>query len=276
MALASDSSALDAATLAYVVFAAVVMTARAGKDALPIALGHLLLGAAALAAGRLRARGGAAGFVGEFYPLLALIGLYGSIGLVNLRAGVAHDATVQRWEAAIFGGQPSRDWIRAQPWPWLSWALHLGYLSYYAILTAGPLGLWVDGRRAGARRVVLAVMGSFYVCYVVFLLFPVAGPRYAFPHASTAATATAVARATERLLDEGAAWGTAFPSSHVAAGLTAAMATFLEWRRLGAGLLVLAVLLTLGTVYGQFHYAVDATTGALVAAGMIALTGSRP
>jgi membrane-associated phospholipid phosphatase len=34
-----------------------------------------------------------------------------------------------------------------------------------------------------------------------------------------------------------------------------------------------AVLMALGTVYGQFHYAVDALAGALVAAGVWAAKG---
>ena len=60
------------------------------------------------------------------------------------------------------------------------------------------------------------------------------------------------------------AWGTAFPSSHVAAGLVAALAAWRHLRPLGAVLVPLALLLSLGTVYGHLHYAVDALAGAAV------------
>ena len=140
--------------------------------------------------------------------------------------------------------------------------MHAAYLSYYVILAGAPLGLWLRGRREGARRTVFLVMATFYVCYSVFLLFPVAGPRYLFPPAGNAATAVPVAVFAHRLLEGGSAWGTAFPSSHVAAALVAATCAFRGLRPLGAFLLPAAVLLSLATVYCQFHYAVDALAGA--------------
>jgi membrane-associated phospholipid phosphatase len=120
--------------------------------------------------------------------------------------------------------------------------------------------------------VTLAMMATFYICYAIFLLFPVAGPRYFFPPAANAATGAAIAHFTHRLLDAGAAWGTAFPSSHVAVALVAAGTALREWRPLGAILLVAASLLTLGTVYGQLHYAVDAIAGACLAAAVVAVS----
>lgn len=271
------SSALDRGTLAYLAFAtAALALARPRPAAAPLILaGYALLAVVALLAPRLRRRGGAAGFVGDFYPLLATALLYTAIGLVNSARGVSHDAAVQAWEQALFGTQPSRAWIRAMPWPWLSTLMHAGYLSYYFILAGAPLALWIGGRGEGARRVTLAVMAAFYACYAAFHLFPVAGPRYFFPRADNAATGAALARAVQWLLDSGAAWGTAFPSSHVAASMAAAGAALREWRGLGIGLLAAATVLTLGTVYGQLHYAVDAVAGALVAAAVLAVTRPR-
>jgi membrane-associated phospholipid phosphatase len=153
----------------------------------------------------------------------------------------------------------------------MSTAMNEGYLSYYFILAGAPLALWATGRRDGARRVTLAMMATFYVCYAVFQLFPVAGPRYSFPPADNPATQALLARATQRLLDGGAAWGTAFPSSHVAVSLVAAGTAAREWRPLGAVLLAAAAVLALGTVYGQLHYAVDAAAGILLAAGVLAV-----
>ena len=270
-------SALDRWTLAYLAFATAALgIARPRPAAAPVLLaGYAVLAVAALLAPRLRRRGGAAGFLGEFYPLIATALLYTAIGAVNVARGVSHDAVVQAWEEALFGGQPSRAWIRAMPWPGLSALLHAGYLSYYLILAAAPLALWVTGRRDGARRVTLAVMVAFYLCYAAFHLFPVAGPRYFFPRADNAATRTALARGVQSLLDAGAAWGTAFPSSHVAAALVAAGSALREWRGLGIALLPAAAVLALGTVYGQLHYAVDAVAGAALAAVVLAATRPR-
>lgn len=267
-------SALDRWTLGYLALAtAAVLLSPRRPGATPILLaGYAALGALALLAPRLRRRGGAAAFFGEFYPLVATVLLYTAIGLVNTARGVSHDAAVQAWEQALFGTQPSRAWIRAAPWPWLSTLMHAGYLSYYFILAGAPLAPWLAGRRDSARRVTLLMMATFYVCYAAFLAFPVAGPRYFFPQADNAATRALLARAVQELLDSGAAWGTAFPSSHVAVSLVAAGAAAREWTALGAALVPAAVVLTLGTVYGQLHYAVDALAGAALAAVVLAVT----
>jgi membrane-associated phospholipid phosphatase len=266
---------IDRATLAYAVVALGFTLARwphglrAGA-LLPVGL--VLVGVvAALLAPRARRAGPTGELLAEFYPLILTIALYTAVGLVNAFRGVSHDALVQRWEALVFGGQPSLEWIRSQPWPWLSTFMHLAYVSYYLILVGAPLGLWLSGRRDEARRTIVLMMATFYVCYTFFLLFPVAGPRYLFPLPENAATATPVAVLTHRLVAGGSAWGTAFPSSHVAVALVAAVCAGRGWRRLGAVLLPAAVALSFGTIYGQFHYAVDATAGAAVAAAALAL-----
>jgi len=276
-------SPLDRWTLIYAAFALLVFVGRWPASAAVqthFPLVHAGLAVLAMAAPRLRRAGALGVFWADFYPLLLVLALYTEIGLLNQALGVSHDAVVQAWEAAVFGAQPSRDWIRAWPFPWLSWPLHLGYLSYYPILMVSPLGLWFLRRREGARDAVCLTMVAFYVCYAIFLVFPVAGPRYLFPPADNPATAIPAATFTQRLLDSRAAWGTAFPSSHVAASLVASVTAWRFSRWLGGVLIPLSGLLALGTVYGQFHYAVDALVGAALAALLLALapriTGAVP
>jgi membrane-associated phospholipid phosphatase len=55
----------------------------------------------------------------------------------------------------------------------------------------------------------------------------------------------------------------------VAVAWVASVSAWLEWRSLGRALIPLAWLLTLGTVYGQFHYGVDALAGWLLAATVV-------
>jgi membrane-associated phospholipid phosphatase len=267
---------LDRWTLAYLGVASLFLglrwTSLATERGALLLMLHVVTALAAWLAPRLRRGGGPARFLGDFYPLLLLYPLYAELGILNAR-GPGHDARVQAWEVLLFGGQPSRDWIRAQPEPWLSNVLHGAYLSYYGILVAAPLGLWLSGRREGARRTIGLVMLTFYVCYTIFLLFPVAGPRYLFAPAQNPATATPIALFTQELLNAASSRGTAFPSSHVAVALVASLSALREWRPLGATLLPLATLLALGTVYGQFHYAVDALAGAAVAA--VVMLGAR-
>src|SRR4030095_13322961 len=70
-----------------------------------------------------------------------------------------------------------------------------------------------------------------------------------------------------------AAWGAASPSSHVAVSVPATVAALGEWRALGLVLVVPTTLLILGSVYGQFHYGVDALAG--IGVGLLVALGAR-
>ncbi len=261
---------IDRVTLVYVGVALGLTLMRGPREQpavvlLPLGLALTAVVAAALAP-RARRAGPPGRILAEFYPMLLIAGFYTEVGLVNLASGVAHDALVQRWEQTLFGGQPSLAWIRSWPSPTWSTLMHAAYLSYYFVLACSSLGLWFSGRREAARSTILSIMTTFYLCYVVFLSFPVAGPRYVFPMPENAATDVPVAIFTQRLLEGASAWGTAFPSSHVAAALVAAFSAWRGWWPLGLLLVPLAALLTLSTVYCQYHYAVDALSGTMLAA----------
>jgi membrane-associated phospholipid phosphatase len=266
-------TAVDVSTLVYVAIATAALLAFPGGDRASwnwLLIAHGLIVALVLLAPAARDAGALGRFLGEWYPMLLLGGLYAEVGVVNVTLGYQHDQAIQRLEAWVFGSQLSYRWIRDMPNPAFSWLMHACYLAYYAILYASPLGLWFAGRRDAARRTIFAVMVTFYFCYVVFLFFPVAGPRYAFDLAHNAATEVWPARAVQWLLDRGDSWGAAFPSSHVAAAVVAALCALRYWRPLGLVLTPFTLGLVLSVVYGQFHYAVDAVAGLFVASAVFA------
>jgi hypothetical protein len=264
---------IDVATLLYVGLATVALLLSFRGDVIPgwpwLFVAHALLALLVWLAPRARAAGPVGRVFGDWYALLLLAALYGEIGVLTLDAGFQNDLAIQRLEAWVFGSQVSYRWIREMPSPLLSWLLHACYLAYYPILYASPAGLWLAGRRDASRHTIFAVMVTFYVCYVVFLFFPVAGPRYAFDSAHNAATEVGPARFAAWLLDRGDSWGAAFPSSHVAASVVATGMALRYWRGLGLVLLPFTTGLILAVVYGQFHYAVDAMAGFVVAAVML-------
>lgn len=266
----SRLTAIDLATLAYVGLATIAVLrpfpgeAIAGRASL-LAV-HTLLVALVILAPRARAAGPIGHFVGDWYPLLLLAGLYGEVHVLTVGAEFRNERSIQQLEAWMFGSQVSYRWIREQPHRLLSWVLHTCYLAYYPVLYGSPLGLWLAGRRDASRHTIFAIMMTFYLCYAAFLFFPVAGPRYAFDTAHNAATEVWPARLAAWLLDHGDSWGAAFPSSHVAAAVVATGMALRHWRRFGLTLLPFTTGLILATVYGQFHYAVDALAGLAVAA----------
>ncbi len=204
----------------------------------------------------------------DLYPIALLPVFYSALGMMALALGVestfARDAVIQRWETAIFGGQISYDWIRQSPSVFWSTVLHLAYLLYYPIILLGPILLVALGRAERGRRVLLATMIAFVACYVVFALYPVAGPNYAFEHPTGVAREVWSARLVYWLLGQGSAFGTAFPSSHVAATVAATVALWHQWRRMALVVIVPTILLIVGTVYCQMHYGVDAAAGLVV------------
>lgn len=210
----------------------------------------------------------------EIYPLLLLVGLYGQLDVLN-RGGVrVHDAVVQGWELAVFGTQVSREWWQAAPSRLWSTVLHAAYFSYYFIVTIPAFAFLRRGDLVTTRRFVLAVMATFVVCYLAFLFFPVAGPYYSFPRPAAWFLDNAAARLVYDTLARGSSYGAAFPSSHVAAAVAATTIAWQGSRRLGRVLLVPTALLTVGVVYCQMHYAVDAL-GGMVVGSLVAVVVGR-
>jgi len=265
-------SAVDVATLWYVGVATVAVLWFARHDpatCVTLLVAHALVAGLVLLAPRARADGPWAQAIATWYPMVLLAAFYAEVGILNREAGYQNDALIQRLELTVFGSQLSYQWMRAMPSALLSWVLHSCYLAYYPILIAAPLGLWASGRRDAARYTIFVMATTFYCCYVIFLIFPVAGPRYAFTFVSNAATEVWPARAARWVLNLGDSWGAAFPSSHVAGAAVATVCALRFWRPLGLALLPLSVGLVFAVVYGQFHYAVDAVAGLGVAAVVV-------
>jgi membrane-associated phospholipid phosphatase len=211
----------------------------------------------------------------ELYPLLLLVGLYGELDVLNGPGAIyVHDATVQRWELAIFGAQISAEWWRSVPSRFWSAVMHAAYLSYYLIVVAPAFYLVWRRDLSALRHFVLVVMTTFVVCYLGFIFFPVAGPYYVFPRPDAWFTDNVFARMVYDTLATGSSYGAAFPSSHVAATVAAALSAARGSKGLAWALALPAVLLTVAVVYCQMHYGVDALAGLLVGA-MVAVGVGR-
>jgi membrane-associated phospholipid phosphatase len=107
---------------------------------------------------------------------------------------------------------------------------------------------------------------TMVVSFIAFSVFPVAGPRFAWP-APPGIPDGPFRAATLFLLERGSTRGTAFPSSHVAIAVAQTL-SMLRWRpRFGGVVGTMTILLAIGAVYGGFHYAIDAIVGGMVGLG---------
>lgn len=198
-------------------------------------------------------------------PLLAIFFLYAELPDLITAAGhtAPLDDVVISWEQRLFGGQPAREWAAGDQTPWLSEMLHLAYLAYFPIIYVLPLALWITGRREAFATATFGLMLTFVACFVCYIAFPVAGPRYLWPSSAPDGVFRDVAT---YLLQAGSSRGTAFPSSHVAVAVAQSILAARFMPRAGVIITMLTVGLGAGAVYGGFHYAVDVAAGALLGA----------
>jgi membrane-associated phospholipid phosphatase len=171
------------------------------------------------------------------------------------------DATVVGWERALFAGQPAAEWAAHWPSRALSEALHLAYLSYYPIIFSVPVALYLTSRRAEFSEATFVLMFTFVLCFLSYIVFPVAGPRYLqTPDAPEGPVRSTVVW----LLETRSSRGTAFPSSHVAVALTQSILAIRYFSAKGLVVALFSVGLMVGAVYGGFHYAVDVLAGVVL------------
>lgn len=276
--LLRDLAPLDVLTILYTACSFLVLSGQAiGDDTLRISTIELLWLLAAhgmliilvvLAATARRHACSKPCLLAEWYPLVVLTAVYASVDLVNgprAAAGLSYDAVIQRWELATFGRQLAHDWSRSQTRAAVSWPLSLSYLAFFPMVITAPAVLWWRGHITRARQTIFGISLAFFTCYLIFLLFPVAGPTYLWGWPMDGAHAGLPSRMVRELIDGGDSWGSAFPSSHVAASMAAALLALRNWRPLGWALLPFAVGILIGVIYFQVHYAVDAIAGLLIA-----------
>jgi membrane-associated phospholipid phosphatase len=208
--------------------------------------------------------------VRELYPLAAIALFWTELGhLHGLAQSPHYDAIVARLDLALFGGHLNLVWMPAMPWPAFSELMHLFYIAYYPLIILPPVAMCLAGRGEALRDMTLRLTVTYLGCYMLYLLFPVIGPAELLPHYEGALTSGALYRLTHAARAAGDSLGTAFPSSHTAGAVTAAV---LGWRWLSRPARWLLTLqaggVLLATVYTQNHYAVDALAGLVWALGL--------
>lgn len=102
----------------------------------------------------------------------------------------------------------------------------------------------------------------YTVCWGIFALFPVEGPRFLWTSRSDIPNGP-FGELAARLLARGSSRGATFPSSHMAAMVAQAAAAWRPQRRMSVMTWIVALLVGVGAVYGGFDYG-----GAILGAGI--------
>jgi membrane-associated phospholipid phosphatase len=207
----------------------------------------------------------------DWHPLVLFPLLYRE---VEVLAAVMGDwrltETVAATESALFSGQPSLYLSERLPFVPLSEYLHFCYLAYVIIIPALAAWWYVGGRRAAFHELVLLLAAVMYSSYLFFILFPVDSPYYRFDRLAAPLAGNPFFDLVHAMSARGGARGGAFPSAHVSGAVVVALVAWRHQRQLAVVLVPIVLGLIVATVYGRFHYAVDAIGGvglALIVAG---------
>jgi membrane-associated phospholipid phosphatase len=143
------------------------------------------------------------------------------------------------------------------------------YLLVYGVGAYG-VGLLSAGscertaRRQSIDRFWIMYLAGTLGAYALFPYFPTQPPRYVFPAVEPPLVSTWVRHFNLFLLGRATIHVGVFPSAHVSSAFSSAWGTFLakpRRRAWGRILLVYAASVAIATVYGRYHYAVDALAG---------------
>lgn len=147
--------------------------------------------------------------------------------------------------------------------------LEIAYTLVYGIASFSVAMLYVFNRRKGVQEFLFVFLTGIFAAYALFPFFPSEPPRTVFPGEDFPRIETIFRNFNWVLLGGYGIHTSVFPSAHVSGSFSAAFAMWRLLRRpqwVPIVLLILAILIAIATVYGRYHYAVDAAAGLAVAA----------
>lgn len=163
--------------------------------------------------------------------------------------------------------------------PVLPSVLEIAYLLVYALGPFSVAMLYAYHRRNRVDQFLFLFLVGVLLCYAQFPFWPSEPPRIVFPTEDLPGYLTAFREWNLWLLGKGGIHTSVFPSGHVAAAFSAAAGMWLflpEHKWVGRLLCVTAVLVAVATVYGRYHYLVDAIAGLLMVGAALLITRARP
>jgi membrane-associated phospholipid phosphatase len=142
--------------------------------------------------------------------------------------------------------------------------LEAAYLSVYIIAPVAIAVLYLNQKRGEADRLWLAFLLGLMLAYVQFPFWPSDPPRVVFPGMDMPGMLTPLRRLNLYLVGHYGIHSSVFPSAHVSGAVAGALMlrrVLPERRAAGNIFLAVAILIAAATVYGRYHYLVDALAG---------------
>jgi membrane-associated phospholipid phosphatase len=214
------------------------------------------------------------GVLRDWFPLVLVLLAYREMGWFAPHA--RSYALEQRW--IVLDRLILRDWhmhvVIEALGPLVPSILEISYSLVYAIAPFSMAMLYVYGARKRAECFLFIFVLGVLLAYAQFPFWPSEPPRTVFPGEDAPSILTIFRRFNWFLLGGYGIHTSVFPSAHVSGAFAAAFGmvrALPEKPWVGRLLLVLAVLIATATVYGRYHYVVDALAGFAVSVMALAL-----
>ncbi len=286
MDINNNKPGIELVFMAYNVILAGVWVLRAGQESVTPLMVFLHVGLAFLflelprvgSETRLPLR-----ILGRSYPFLMWTLAWSEIGwLYNLTLPIVHDGSIKAADLVILGFHLNEEMSSFLSWTWLRNIMGLSYLSYYLLILGPPAALALRRRDRELEYHTFGLLTTYMVCFVIYLVLPVLGPRDLAHSAGGVAPGVGglFGPVINAFFEAGDSLGTAFPSSHCAGSVAAALLVRRHFSgTTGLVASVWAGFIVVSTVYTNNHYAIDAVAGVAIAVlvqKLVSMYMSRP
>lgn len=202
-------------------------------------------------------------FLRYWYIIISFPFLYWHVGLlIHLIFPGEFDPFIIQVDQWLFGELPNL-WVQAYENQTLTEVMQISYGLYWLMVPLSGAVFYFDKQYRLFESLLHYVTITFFISFCVFILFPVAGPRfYIADQIWVSYKGLFVGNHLRSFVNEVAFRGGAFPSSHV--GVAVMILVFMgKFRRKTAifVFLPLVIALSLSTIYGQYHYVTDVLIG---------------
>ena len=151
--------------------------------------------------------------------------------------------------------------------PLLPFFFELCYALVYAVAPVALWALFANGRRDRINQFWLAYLAGTLSAYALFPYFPSEPPRTAFAGQDLPHIITFLRQFNLWIVGHYGIHSSVVPSAHVSSALSAAwglLETLPERRWIGWSMAAYGLCVAVASVYGRYHYAVDAAAGIVV------------
>ncbi len=146
--------------------------------------------------------------------------------------------------------------------PILTEGMMFAYTVYVPLIVLVALFCYQKSGIRGGEDYWLNLMLAYIVCYIGFLIFPIAGPLFHQPEVYTVPLKGGIFTWFGEWIRHNAHYpGGNFPSPHCAAGTIMLIMLYKYNRKVYFVILPMIILLYISTVYGRYHFAMDGVAG---------------